>query len=253
MFNPSIKIQPWIQKLAELSKPSTLDKKLAADRGITFQCLEVDKLGMVPELIHNPWENIDRIRSLYEMIRADYPGVKHFSEKVLEPACVGPPMSLPLKLVRAVTQYHAAQCLMLAIGMVMNGFLRILNPSDYLLVEECYRFCADSITLAERAKARRPLAAGHIPMSIIAAWLSSDDTAQQAQLRCLISEYEDDYAMTQLVKQATYLKQVIPRGVASRLYAFPPSMNEGDEACRDVSGEDSGSHTQYGAETCSIL
>lgn len=226
---------------------------MAADRGIVFQCLEVDKLGMVPELIHNPWENIDRIRSLYEMIRADYPGVKHFSENVLEPACVGPPMSLPLKLVRAVTQYHAAQCLMLSIGIVMNGFLRTLNPSDHLLVEECYGFCADSITLAERAKARRPLAAGHIPMSIIAAWLAADDTAQQAHLGCLISEYEDDYAMTQLVKQATHLKQVVSKGVAAKLFSFPPGTDVGDEACQDVIEGESTLHTQYGAETCSIL
>ncbi|KAK2612207.1 hypothetical protein QQS21_001783 [Conoideocrella luteorostrata] len=195
VFNPAINVQPWIHKLADLSQSSAANKRADASPGINFNCLEVDKLGSIPELIYKPWENIDRIQSLYESIWSVYPGIKHFGETVIVPACVGPLSLLPLKLTRALTCFHAAQCLMISIGIAMNGFLRCVNPTDQPLADECYELCTDAISLAERAKVQRPLAAGHIAMLIVVALLSSNDDDQQATLRRLMCEYEDDYAM----------------------------------------------------------
>lgn len=171
---------------------------------------------MIPELVRNPKQNLHGIKELYDLIQMDYPGIKHFSDTVIEPACVGPATTLPLKLVRAQTQLHAGQCLMLTLAIAFNAFLRKYSQNNQreLLEAELYGFCNDAIILGERASGRRPLAAGHIPMSLVAAWLTSTDPAQLLSLKLMLEDYQNDYIMIGLIRKATSLKRESMRDVS---------------------------------------
>lgn len=246
IFNPAITLEPWIHKVRLISDPE--DEEAAAKLGLNFRSLDMRWLAIIPELIRNPKENCDTIKAYYEIIRTDYPGVKNFGDTIIAANCVGPPTSLPLKFVRAQTHFHGAQCLMITIGIAFNSFMRKHFHSDDLLFTEWYTFCADAIELAERAKHRRPLAAAHIPLCLIAAWLSSQDPIQQMQLELLMDEYKHDYALIDLIRNATQVKEDKTTGIFTRLPCFPMNLGAGRKSVNQTEGAEA-----FCAEYCNIL
>lgn len=100
----------------------------------------------------------------------------------------------------------------LSIAVVLNAFLRAFDPSNTRLVTEREMFCADAIILGEGAKNERPLSAHHVPQAIVAAWcVAEDDTiegkVQQLQLRQLIEDYRETYAMAKMVQHAAIWRE----------------------------------------------
>ncbi|KIE01664.1 ATPase, P-type, transmembrane domain protein, partial [Metarhizium majus ARSEF 297] len=247
IFNPAIALEPWIHKVRPLT--SREEEAAALKLGLNFRSLDMAWLSKLPELIRSPVENSATIRAYYEMIQTDYPGIKRFGDSVIEARCVGPPTSLPLRVVRAQTQFHAAQCVILSIAIALNAFVgKHFGPSD-LAAAERYAFCADAIELAERARHRRPLAAAHIPLCLIAAWLSSRDAAQQAQLELLMDEYEKDYHLIEMVRGATQVGGAGKEGAIRTFACFPMQTLGGQNG---PAGPRAGPEA-YCAEYCTIL
>ncbi|KAK2589651.1 hypothetical protein QQS21_012666 [Conoideocrella luteorostrata] len=248
LFNPAIDLDPWIHKVFSVADPEDLKK--AAELGINFRSVDLPYFCMLPELVRNPEQNFDRIKSYYNTIRIDYPGVKAFGETVLQPQCNGPATSMPLRVVRAQSSYQAGQCLMLTIALALNAFLRKHYASDELLMQEKHDFCADTIQLAERALPRRPLAAAHIPLCLIAAWLVSTDLAQQTQMDALLDEYQKDYALVGSIRSATILQQDETTGTIRKIPRFPCNFT-GVHQLRPLNQRSA--PEAYCAEYCCIL
>lgn len=209
-------------------------------------------LSKIPDLIWNPKENSETIKTYYEMIRADYPGIKAFGDNAIEAKCIGPPTSLPLKLVRAQTHYQAAQCIILTIAITLNAFMSKHFGPDDLLATERYTFCADVIQLSERARHRRPLAAAHVPLCLITAWLASQDPVQQIQLELLMDDYEQDYNLIDLVRNSTQIEEEGKTGIIRKLPCFPMNILGGQIETGMGTGVKGGPEA-YCAEYCNIL
>ena len=203
VFNPNIELYPWITKVSPMDRTDPKDQQKAEELGLNFRSISYKYLARVPSILRNSKDNLTDVHEIYETIRIDYPGVRDFAENVIEPACSAAPYTaLPLKLVQAQTQIHASMCLMLTVAIVFNLLLRHYDSGDERLFWEYHGFVADAITLAERAKARRPFAASHIPLSLLSAWYAADDPEQRRQLHELLNEYHEDYITIGLVRNA---------------------------------------------------
>ncbi|KAJ6439930.1 transcription factor Cys6 [Purpureocillium lavendulum] len=203
IFNPDIQLEPWLSTLAEAHRPAAPVQNV---EGVVVTCLELQNMSLMTEILRHPMQHISQMRSLYQIVRLDFPGLRKHLLEIIEPACSGPLEKLPLVLVRLQTRYQAAYCLLLSMGMTLNGMLRALNPYDLLLGEEMDTYCAEMLDLAERAKGRRPFGASHIPLGLLSAWAAVDDESQRPAIRSMIAEYDVGFASVNWQAKAELLR-----------------------------------------------
>ncbi|KAL3955941.1 hypothetical protein ACCO45_008787 [Purpureocillium lilacinum] len=201
IFNPDIQLEPWLSTLAELQN-----------------------MSLMTEILRRPMQNTSQMKTLYQIVRLDFPGLKRHLLEVIEPACTGPLEKLPLVLVRLQTRYQAAYCLLLSMGMTLNGMLRALNPYDTLLGEEMDVYCAEMLDLAERAKRRRPFGASHIPPRVA-----------RPAIKSMIAEYDTGFGYVNWQAKAELLRPaydtVRNRLAASKLSSPDPGDISDDSGC----------------------
>ncbi|EFY91587.1 hypothetical protein MAC_02472 [Metarhizium acridum CQMa 102] len=190
VFNPNVKLNPWIQELYDMPE-QPLRPLLDIQAMSRLPTCELRVFAMLPDLIRHPSENKEQIHWIYSYILDQYLQVKVFISANRETSCWN--------------AYDGIICnerhgLFIAIGITLNALLRAFNPSNILLVSQRSIFCADAIILAERAKQERPLAAHHVPQAIVAAWCVTDDEATKEKLRQLIEDYRSTFAMAKLVQ-----------------------------------------------------
>ncbi|KID96962.1 Zn(2)-C6 fungal-type DNA-binding domain protein, partial [Metarhizium majus ARSEF 297] len=190
VFNPNVKLNPWIQELYDMPE-QPLRPLLDIQAMSRLPTCELRVFAMLPDLIRHPIENKEQIHWIYSYILDQYLQVKVFISANRETSCWN--------------AYDGIICnerhgLFIAIGITLNALLRAFNPSNILLVSQRSIFCADAIILAERAKQERPLAAHHVPQAIVAAWCVTDDEATKETLRQLIEDYRSTFAMAKLVQ-----------------------------------------------------
>ncbi|KID74570.1 uncharacterized protein G6M90_00g111020 [Metarhizium brunneum] len=190
VFNPNVKLNPWIQELYDMPE-QPLRPLLDIQAMSRLPTCELRVFAMLPDLIRHPSENKEQIHWIYSYILDQYLQVKVFISANRETSCWN--------------AYDGIICnerhgLFIAIGITLNALLRAFNPSNILLVSQRSIFCADAIILAERAKQERPLAAHHVPQAIVAAWCVTDDEGTKETLRQLIEDYRSTFAMAKLVQ-----------------------------------------------------
>lgn len=197
VFNPNIQLNPWIQELYDVpGKP--LGSSLEIGNALSLPTCELGVLAMIPDLIRCPGENKERIKWTYSYILDQYVQVK-----VVITATEGTPLW---------DAYDGVVCnerqgFFISIGITLNAFLRTFYPKDMLLVNQRSIFCADAITLAERAKRERPLSAHHVPQAIVSAWCVTEDKTQKEKLQQLMDDYQATFAMAKLTKHISYWRE----------------------------------------------
>lgn len=204
IYNPAIQLEPWMSTLAEAHKPASPAHSLD---GVSATSLDLHNIAQMSEILRHPKQNIAAMKTLYHLIRLETPGLRKILLESIEPACAAPPDQLPILLVRMQTCYYAAYCLILSMGMALNGMLRALDPYDALMAEETDMFCTEILTLAERLKWRRPLGASQIPLALVAARAVVDDPKQQAAITNTLVEYEPDLTTFSCLSKAGLLKE----------------------------------------------
>lgn len=194
MFNANIRLNPWIQNLYNMrERPLRPAEAIQA-----ISCLpgfDLRVLAMIPDLMRYPRENKERIQWVYSSILD-----RILQTKIYFNANKGKP-SWNTDDGWVCNEQHG---MFIAIGITLNAFLRVLNPSNMILATEQSIFCGDAIVLAERAKQERPLAAHHVPQAIVSAWCVIGDDKTKEKLRQLIEDYRSTYAMAKLVQHISY-------------------------------------------------
>ena len=161
-----------------------------------------------------------------------------------------------LSYIRAKSIFQEAQCLVLALCLVFNSLMRDSRPNDTTLDNERTEFCADAVIMAEQGKIGRPFGALQVPLSTIAAWLSSNDPSQKQELLRLLDEYQGTFAMLHFLRQAAKWKDAPKR--LRELPWFPSSKEavievDADEKGRRAAEEASGISDEGDCEKCCIL
>ncbi|POR35088.1 Uncharacterized protein TPAR_04700 [Tolypocladium paradoxum] len=250
VFNPAIQLEPWLSTLAEAHKPTYPVHSLD---GVSVTSLDLHNLSQMTDILRRPSQNIAAMKALYHLIRLETPGLRKHLLEIIEPACAGPSDKLPIVLVRLQTCYHAAYCLILAMGITFNGMLRALDPHDALLVEERDIFCKEILAHAERLKRRRPFGASHIPLGLVAAWAAVDDPTQQAAITNMFIEYETALTTFSWLSKADLLKEGYDR-VCRNLSASPDAVERGETSDDPRSGIEVNCGVEFRQnEGCSIL
>ena len=138
------------------------------------------------------------------------------------------------------TQYQSAYGLLLGLALVLNSILRAFDPFNVTLGEEAAQFSAETIALAEEVAKYRPLGSSYMPTCLTAAWVAMEGTSQQVQIEALLKDWQADFAETDWISIARWLKRTFERRALRSLSpmmieAAPESMEvalleEADEA-----------------------
>lgn len=215
IFNPSIRLQPWIHKLinsgsrcrmANLVHTPENTVKTDSETAIWMPTMDDANLWSFPDLFHNPTKNLYRAQKLYDTFQNDYRALLQYREKHLPPKPLEFPM--PPLVVSNLASCNEIHCIVLAIGMGLNAILRTRYPNKMELQKDHAVFCADVLTLGEDLKVELPMGAVYLPLTLTAAWLSWDDPAYRERLKQLFDEYKGGYAMSEHIRRASHWKNV---------------------------------------------
>lgn len=192
MVNPKVQLTPWIQKLY-LRQHSTG----GVQSSLRLPSCELRVFTTIATLIRFPKENKEQIQWTYTYFLDRYTQLKRI---------IGTDQVLGWNT-QELLMCNERQGLFLAIAVTLNAFLSTFDPSNLCLFSERDMFCADAITVGERAKNERPLSAHHVPHAIVSAWCLTKDTTEKAKLRQLIEDYRDTWAMGRMAQQVAYWRE----------------------------------------------
>lgn len=198
IFDPSIELDTWIDKIASIQSITALPKPITARKGkvrvkFYLRAAEYSQLAVVSQLMRHPYENLGHLQQTYHNLLGEYAQLVRFAESAITP--VPNNQSTPLLDIRAQTIYHQARGLLIAICLAFNTFLQNSHLAVGTLAPQREALCADAVVLGEEAKVGMPLAALEIPLSTSAALLASCDDEQKMVLRQLLDDYEGGLAM----------------------------------------------------------
>ena len=204
VFNPSIKLYPWIHKVSRIKRMYTASKSENSDDSLQLNSIAFETLAKIPRLLHGSRRNIAQMQRIYEMMRMDYLTLKNLTKNPvsLSSSSVGlGDLHNSVKLMRLQSQLEGAQGLMLSVEIAFNLLLRHYKKPDELLNVECHGFIADVISLADRAKSRRPFAASYIPLPLVAAWYATEDSVYRQRLQEQMDDYGAEYGALQMMRR----------------------------------------------------
>lgn len=97
LFSPKIQLEPWLSTLAETHRPPAPVRNV---EGVVVTCLELQNLWQMTEIPRHPLRSIPQMKSLYRLVRLDFPGLRRHLVETIEPVCGEAPETVPLMLVR---------------------------------------------------------------------------------------------------------------------------------------------------------
>lgn len=224
MFNPSVQPQPWIHKLTKRNfqarlpvlNPQTLEVR--EKKVIWLPTMDDVNLLLLPDLLRQPNKDMQRIQELYIMSQEDYKKVSQYRNTCFlqkdRLTC------LPPEAVSLLASSNEIQSILLAVGIALNTLLRNVYPHDLELKKDIDRFFADTVSLAEDLKMELPMGAVYLPLTLVAAWLASDDATYRARLKHLLEDYKGGYAMSEFIRRVSHWRDA-PQSLIDEFSWFP--------------------------------
>ena len=254
IFNPALSLASWERKALDATdvRLKRAPKKGGlllspwwdeCSSGIAVHFLDLDRMARLPVFMRRPHDNIDEIRSHYNLVRTEYPTAKQFGDDVLRPAFRT--LAASFANARAQTSFHELECLAAALALTLNHLLRKFSQAadGQVLREERNDYCADVIALGHECKGELPMAAIHIPMALAAGVVTVENESQREELLGLMEVYRDSYAMKNFMRNVANWREA-----PQRLRDIPwVPKGPGFPVVKDAHGREE----KY--ETCSIM
>jgi hypothetical protein len=89
---------------------------------------------------------------------------------------------------------------MLTVLVILGQLMQAFDPYNLGLVGETALCCSEVVAMAHRISEYRPLGASHVPLTLAIAWAATEEPGLKAQLEQLLSEYQEDWCVTQWTK-----------------------------------------------------
>ncbi|KAF2494366.1 hypothetical protein BU16DRAFT_589174 [Lophium mytilinum] len=186
------------------------------------------KLARIPTYLRDPLTHFLDMQTLYRDILIDLPKLRAAQSTLT---------TMPGK-------HHAqAQALygtILALTVILNAALRAFEPFDLRLGEDAAMFHVEIVLLAEQANPYRPLAAGYMPLCIVALWAATTDTVDRVVVEQTLADYQTDFEDARWMDMAKWLKGRLGR--IRRQVAVLTVEEAGGSGCEvvDANGRDLG-------------
>ncbi|KAH6698283.1 hypothetical protein BKA61DRAFT_709941 [Leptodontidium sp. MPI-SDFR-AT-0119] len=182
--NPRIKLHPWLAKFTA-----------AHDKSIPIESIKLSNLAKFPDYFNHPEPHALGIQSTYQQIRTDLPAIKNLLQAMFEK-----------RLITLHARYQTLYSIQLAVAVMLNTLLRLFDPTNLSLVEECVQLVDEIISVAEAAVIYRPLGSSAVPICLICAWPATDNMVKRAKMEQLVEEYSTDFPTFMWMEMAQWLQ-----------------------------------------------
>ncbi|RTE74820.1 hypothetical protein BHE90_010744 [Fusarium euwallaceae] len=197
MVNPAITMESWFL-LVDYCIPQASFQKT---HGLRIPSVEAQKLIRMPVFFHSPMLYIDEIKSAYQEMQQDLPGIRQYLANLDQNE------STRGNRAKLSHKFRVVHALLLTLAIPLNSLLRTLYPNDEVLFQEAISLTNEFIILAQHASQHRPLGATYIPPCLAGVWAITDSLhVQQAELQRLMEEYQPDSPLINWMEQAVWLK-----------------------------------------------
>jgi hypothetical protein len=162
--------------------------------------MSLENFAHIPEFIRNPELHLGGIRSLYEVMLADFATLRPILDRLAEAVSSGSGDALlntgnphVATVSRVLVRTQAQYCIFNSMAILLNSILQSADPGDLSLLQESEAFFDEIMGLADGMSQHRPLGASHIPLCLMSAWVALDDKTKQAELVSKLADYESDF------------------------------------------------------------
>ncbi|KAF9895140.1 hypothetical protein FE257_000042 [Aspergillus nanangensis] len=196
VFNPKIKLSPWLDTLIERCPPPRRNVK--DESGKPFDSMNLRNLSRYPVLLKHPEHHYYEILSAYEQFKIDFVRIEeHLLKFELEST-----VSTSANTVRMLSRFQAAYCMILGLAFILNKILRAYNPGNDALEAESLVFFERVMEISRQSLQYRPIGACFLPVCMAFLWVASDDEDQLDQIQSLLITYQPQFAMITWVDES---------------------------------------------------
>lgn len=208
-FNKHFQLGPWFWTVnASLTSPRPLRYQPGS-----FVDLKIGTLAEVTEYLHNPKLDLQRMRSLYYILRSNIPS----ASRLLSQATIAARSTSGDFLgMRICYEYSLALAVLLGLASCMNYILRNLDSEAELLMIDARGFVDDIISLAQQCASYRPYGATFLPDYLKMVLASTPDSYRVIELEAILIDHGKDFEGAFFLEEAFQIREWLESQVQAR-------------------------------------
>ena len=198
-FNENFQLGPWFWTVnATLTSPRPLRYQPGS-----FVDLEVGTLAEATEYLRSPKPDLQRMRSLYRILRSNMPRASHLLSKSTTAAKTTSTDPLAMRL---CYNYSLGFAVLLGLASCFNHLLRNLDCEAQFLMD-ARGFVDEIILLADQCAPYRPYGASFLPDYLKMVLASTPDSYRASEIEAILVDYEQDFEGAVFVEEAFQIRK----------------------------------------------
>lgn len=207
-FSDNFHIGPWFWSVnATITSPRPLRYHAGSLLG-----LEVETLADATELLNNPRRDLQRLRSVYDILRADLPKASYLLK--LSTAAATEENTDHLR-VRLCSTYSFGVAVLLGLASCLNFLLRSVDDEPQILAD-ARGFVDETILLADQCATYRPCGAAFLPDCLKMVLATTPESYRAAEVEAILVDYEKDFEGAVFVEVAFHIRRWLQRRAQTR-------------------------------------
>lgn len=159
-------------------------------------------LSKFPEYLHHPHSHIPEITAAYTKLQEDAQNIYPYLGQPTEPASLSSPV------LGRRSRHRAAYTVVIALALLLNTILRVLDLENTVLAEESSFFCERIINEADLASCYRPIGAAYAVPCLVVALGTAESPRQLARIEATLTDYQTDFGGFEWRELAMWLRAV---------------------------------------------
>lgn len=207
-FNGSFEVGPWLWRVnATITSPRPLRYHAGSLPG-----LEVGTLAEATEYLYSSKWDLQRMRFVYNTLRADMPKASHLLK--LSTIAATEANSGPLRW-RLCSTYSFGLAVLLGFAACLNYSLRVWD-SEATILADARAFVDEIILLADQCASYRPYGATFLPDYLKMVLASTPDSYRASEIEAILVDYEKDFEGAAFVEEAFQIRGWLRRQAQAR-------------------------------------
>ncbi|KAJ5680342.1 hypothetical protein N7536_011481 [Penicillium majusculum] len=197
--NPRVQMDPsfWSDMMALVQQSPS-----SAPDSIPRSTTTLLSLSKFPEYLHHPHSHIPEITAAYTKLQEDAQNIYPYLDQPTEPASLSSPV------LGRRSRHRAAYTVVIALALLLNTILRVLDLENTVLAEESSFFCERIINEADLASCYRPIGAAYAVPCLVVALGTAESPRQLARIEATLTDYQTDFGGFEWRELAMWLRAV---------------------------------------------
>ncbi|KAJ5857674.1 hypothetical protein N7455_008568 [Penicillium solitum] len=197
--NPRVQMDPsfWSDMMALVQQSPS-----SAPDSIPRSTTTLLSLSKFPEYLHHPHSHIPEITAAYTKLQEDAQNIYPYLGQPTEPASLSSPV------LGRRSRHRAAYTVVIALALLLNTILRVLDLENTVLAEESSFFCERIINEADLASCYRPIGAAYAVPCLVVALGTAESPRQLARIEATLTDYQTDFGGFEWRELAMWLRAV---------------------------------------------